>query len=195
MVDFILASASPRRVTLLESIGITPDQIIPADIDESPLKNEHPKQHALRLATEKAQKIANLNPNSLILAGDTVVACGRRILPKGETAEDAYFCLNLLSGRRHTIYGGIAIIYNNHLIKRVVKTDVNMKRLTQAEIKTYVETKEWDGKAGAYGIQGKASAFIKGINGSYTNIVGLCTYNTYQMLQGIVPSLFNTDES
>lgn len=195
MVDFILASASPRRVSLLESIGIKPDKIIPADINEDPLAKELPKAHALRLAREKAQKIAKQHSESLVLAGDTVVACGRRILPKGETEEDARFCLKLLSGRRHKIYGGIAIAYEGKIISRVIVTEVNMKRLTKGEIESYVSSGEWEGKAGAYGIQGYASAFIKRISGSYTNIVGLCTHNTYQMLQGITPNLFNDNES
>ncbi len=192
MVDFILASASPRRVSLLETIGIIPDKIIPADINEDPFKGEQPKPHALRLAQEKAQKIAQQHPDDIILAGDTVVACGRRILPKGEKPEDAEFCLNLLSGRRHKIHSGIAIIYKGKMHSRVITTEVSMKRLTKQEISDYVKTNEWEGKAGAYGIQGKASAFVKSINGSYTNIVGLCTHNVYQMLQGIKPDIFKS---
>ncbi len=182
----ILASASPRRVQLLGQIGITPTDIIPADIDETPLKNELPRDHALRLACEKAQKIAASNTNAIILAADTVVACGRRILPKTETREEAQQCLELLSGRRHHVYGGIALITpEGKTLSRICNTSVQFKKLSSTEIKIYLESGEWKGVAGGYAIQGLASAYIKSISGSYSNVVGLSLYDTMNLLDGI----------
>ena len=181
----ILASASPRRKDLLAQINITPDAIIPADIDEDALKSELPQQTAQRLSEQKAQKIAQENSDSFILAADTVVACGRRELPKAETDKQALYCLNMLSGRRHKIYGGIAIIApGKKPISRLVTTTVTFKKLTSQEIDFYVQSKDWQGKAGGYGIQGYAQAFVKQINGSYSNIVGLSLYDTLNMLHG-----------
>lgn len=181
----ILASASPRRIDLLKQIHITPDDIIPADIDEAPHKDELPRAHALRLATEKAQAIAEKNPQSYILAADTVVACGRRILPKSEDEQTARKCLEQLSGRSHRIYGGIALITpDGKCISRIVETRVAFKKLSDTEIKTYLQSKEWQGVAGGYAIQGLAAAFVKTISGSYSNIVGLSLYDTMNMLTG-----------
>ena len=179
----ILASASPRRVELLKQSGITPDKIIPADIDESALKNELPGPHALRLSLEKAAAIKETN--HYILAADTVVAVGRRILPKAETDDDVKSCLDLISGRRHRVYGGIAITTpSGKCVSRLVTTLVNVKQLTDAEKADYIESKEGIGKAGGYAIQGLASAYIKSISGSYSNIVGLSIYDTLQLLNG-----------
>jgi len=179
----ILASASPRRVQLLEQIGVTPDQIIPADIDETPLKAELPRDHALRLAQQKAEAIAADHPNAYILAADTVVACGRRILPKAENEQQARDCLALLSGRRHHVYGGIALITpEGKTHTRLADTIVQFKRLTAAEIDAYITSGEWDGKAGGYAIQGLAATYIKFIRGSYSNVVGLSLYDTMTML-------------
>lgn len=180
----ILASASPRRVELLSQIGIVPNQIIPADIDETPLPKELPAQLAERLARGKA---AALPPSSdaLILAADTVVAVGRRILPKTEKEDEARKCLELLSGRQHRVYGGIALrLPNGTIHSRLIVTSVKMKRLSPAEIETYLASREWDGKAGGYAIQGLAGRFISSINGSYSNIVGLSLYDTMNMLEG-----------
>ena len=181
----ILASASPRRVQLLEQIGITPSDIIPADIDETPLKDEKPRDLALRLAAEKARAVAATQTDAYILAADTVVACGRRVLDKTETEEEARKCLSRLSGRRHHVYGGIALITPaGALHTRLVDTVVQMKRLTRAEIDSYIKSEEWQGVAGGYAIQGRAAGFIKFIRGSYSNVVGLSLYDTMILLDG-----------
>ena len=181
----ILASASPRRISLLKQIHITPDHIIPADIDESPLAKELPRDHALRLAQEKAQTIAAKHPDAYTLAADTVVAAGRRILPKTETEEDTRQCLTLLSGRSHRVYGGIALACPDGTLKsRVVETRLHFKRLSQKEIDTYIQSQEWQGVAGGYAIQGLAASFIKSLNGSHSNVVGLSLYDTMNMLIG-----------
>jgi septum formation protein len=180
----ILASASPRRLELLAQIGITPKAVIPSDIDETPLKAEKPRNLALRLAIAKANVIQE--HNSFILAADTVVACGQRILPKAETEEDAAYCLDHLSGCRHHVYGGIAIrTPDNKIVSRVVDTMVQFKALTAAEKALYLENREWEGKAGGYAIQGLAAGFVKTIQGSYSNIVGLSLYDSLQMLNGL----------
>lgn len=184
----ILASASPRRLELLKQIGITPSSVFPADIDETELLNELPKDLAVRLSSQKALKVYedNKSENSYILAADTVVACGRRILPKGETEKQAYDCLKMLSGRRHRIYGGISVIApDGKQITKCIQTMVQFKPLSTAEIECYVRSNEWEGKAGAYAIQGLASVFVKKINGSYSNIVGLSCYDTLAMLKGL----------
>ncbi len=181
----VLASASPRRRDLLEQIGITPDHIAPADLDETPLKGELPRALAGRLSLAKAQAVAVQHPHSFILAADTVVACGRRILPKAETLEQARDCLTLLSGRRHHVYGGITLITPTGAVRqRICDTMVQFKGLTSAQIALYLETGEWEGKAGGYAIQGRAGAFVKFLGGSYSNVVGLSLYDTMNMLDG-----------
>ena len=183
----VLASASPRRVDLLAQVGITPDAIIPADIDESPLKFEQPRQHASRLAEAKARAVAAMDggKGAFVLAADTVVACGRRILPKATTEAEARQCLALLSGRRHRVYGGICVITpDGKVLNNVVLTAVHMKKLHIDEIADYLASGEWDGKAGGYAIQGRAARFIKQINGAYPNVVGLPVYEVVQMLRG-----------
>lgn len=179
----ILASASPRRVELLKQSQIIPDKISPADIDETPLKDELPGPHALRLAIGKAEKMKDAD--NFVLAADTVVACGRRILPKAETNNDVQSCLALISGRRHRVYGGIALITpEGKKVSRLVTTIVQFKKLSDQEIQAYVDCEEGIGKAGGYAIQGLAASYIKSINGSYSNIVGLSIYDTVQMLKG-----------
>lgn len=179
----ILASASPRRLDLLKQVGIIPDAVMPANIDETPLKNELPRDHALRLAIEKAKAITDTN--SFILAADTVVAAGRRILPKTENEQQAHECLTLLSGRRHTVYNGIAVVApGGKLRSRLCKTTVKFKTLSAEEIETYSASMEWQGKAGGYAIQGLAAAFIPFIGGSYSTVVGLSLYDTIQILKG-----------
>ncbi|MGH1457089.1 MAG: Maf family protein [Alphaproteobacteria bacterium] len=181
----ILASASPRRLQLLEQINITLSQVIPADIDENALPQELPRDHALRLAKQKAHKIADSNKGTFILAADTVVACGRRILPKAETEEQARQCLKLLSGRRHHVYGGICIITDcGKEITRLCDTTVTFKTFTPQEIETYIHGGEWNGKAGGYAIQGLAASYISFMQGSYSNVVGLSLYDTMQILRG-----------
>jgi septum formation protein len=183
--NLILASASPRRVDLLKQVHIIPDKIIAAEIDESPLKGEAPRDLAIRLAAAKAEAVRGKNPGTFILAADTVVACGRRTLPKAENEKDARKCLELLSGRRHHVYGGIALITpDGKLLQKFSDTVVQFKTLTREETETYIINKEWQGKAGGYAIQGLAAAFIKSIRGSYSNVVGLSLYDTIQILNG-----------
>ncbi len=180
----ILASASPRRLALLAQIGVVPARVVPADLDEAPLKDEMPRQTAQRLALEKARFVAERNPGAIVLAADTVVACGRRELSKTEDPVEARRCLDLLSGRRHRVYGGIAVIAaDGRTWSRCVMTMVRLARLTVPEIDAYIASDEWRGKAGAYGIQGKAAAFTADISGSYTNIVGLDLYEAAKLLR------------
>ena len=180
----ILASASPRRKDLLAQIGITPDKIQPADLDESEKPSEAPRAYALRLAIEKAQAVHALAPGAIILAADTAVAVGRRILPKTETEDEARSCLNLMSGRSHQVLTGIAVIAaDGRMMSRLVTTRVKMKRLTPQEISGYIASGEWKGKAGGYGIQGKAGALISDLSGSYTGVVGLPVFETRNLLE------------
>lgn len=181
----ILASQSPRRLSLLAQIGVIPDAISPADINEDPIAGEVPRDHALRLAQEKSAKVAGHNPENIILAADTVVGVGRRILPKAETLEQAKYCLDLLSGRGHRVFTGVAVIKaDGDMISRVVETRLTMKRLSPTELNSYLESGEWEGKAGGYGIQGIAESYISKIIGSYSNVVGLPLFETRNLLQG-----------
>ncbi len=181
---FVLASASPRRLDLLAQIGIAPDLVDPADIDETPVRNELPRDHAARLADEKAQAVRRRHADAAILAADTVVALGRRILPKAEDAETARHCLSMLSGRRHKVIGGLTVIgADGHVWRRLVTSSVKFKRLEKAEINAYIDSGEWDGKAGGYAIQGRAAALIPWIEGSWSNVVGLPLYETAQLLR------------
>ena len=182
-VDLILASASPRRLELLAQIGITPTQVVAADIDETPHKNELPLAYAERIAREKALAVQKLHPEALILAADTVVYCARRILPKAETLEQARACLTRLSGRRHRVTTAVAVVKSGNVKLKLVTTMVRFKRLSKQDIETYLATIEWHGKAGGYAIQGCASAFIPAINGSYSNVVGLPLAETAAMLR------------
>ena len=153
-------------------------------IDETPHRDELPRDVASRLASEKVAAVAALRPDAVILAADTVVACGRRMLPKAETADEARACLSLLSGRRHRVYGGIAVrAPSGRMWRRVVMTSVRFARLSPADINAYVAGGEWHGKAGAYAIQGAAATFITDINGSYSNVVGLCLHKTENLLR------------
>ena len=182
----VLASASPRRRDLLCQIGIEPAAIIPTDIDETPHRRELPLRYALRMADEKARAIVlpdGINDGAVVLAGDTVVAVGRRILPKAETEEQARSCLALLSGRRHRVYGGIALrLTDGTLRSRLVTSSVIFKRLHRDEIDAYIATGDWQGKAGGYAIQGPAAAYIRHIEGSYSNIVGFSLHDVSALL-------------
>jgi septum formation protein len=182
MTRLVLASASPRRLQLLAQIGVTPDQVISTDIDETPLKGETPRLLALRLARGKAE--AARVDDAIVLAADTVVAVGRRILPKAETEAEAHDCLTLLSGRTHRVYTGVAVKSANGLRDRLVETRVTFKRLSELEIETYIASGEWKGKAGGYGVQGLAARYITNIIGSYSSIVGLPLYETANLLEG-----------
>jgi septum formation protein len=180
----ILASASPRRLALLQQIGRAPSEVIPADIDETPRRGELPRQAVLRLALEKANAVAATHPGAVILAADTIVACGTRMLPKAETEAEARQCLTLLGGRRHRVYGGICVrAPSGKLWQRVVMTFVRFAPLSAQDIDAYIAGGEWQGKAGAYAIQGAAAAFIVDINGSYSNVVGLCLHTTQKLLR------------
>jgi septum formation protein len=179
----ILASASPRRVDLLAQIGLAPAAIVPADIDETPLKEEKPRELATRLALAKGRAVAVTG--EFTLSADTVVGVGRRILPKAETEAEARRCLELMSGRRHRVYGGVALIKpDGSALQRLVVTDVRFKRLEASEITAYLASGEWQGKAGGYAIQGRATMFVAWIGGSYSNIVGLPLHETAGLLQG-----------
>ena len=184
-MQLILASASPRRRELLAQVGITPDQIIPAEIDETPHKDELPLPYVQRLAAEKAAAIAAQFPDAVVLAADTIVAVGRRILGKPVDAADAARMWKLMSGRRHQVCTAVALAAPNTKVRtRLVETTVQFKRLTAQEVSAYIATGEWEGKAGAYAIQGRAEIFIKAIHGSYSNVVGLPLLETRQLLDG-----------
>lgn len=179
----VLASASPRRSQLLAQIGIVADEILPSDIDETPKPSETPRTLALRLAREKA--LACKTPDAFVLAADTVVALGRRMLPKTETRLEAADCLELLSGRAHQVITGIAVqTPAGDLLSRTVLTRVTFKRLDAPEVQTYLDSEEWAGKAGGYGIQGHAGGFVRSLNGSYSGVVGLPLYETRNLLIG-----------
>jgi len=183
----ILGSSSPRRLALLEQIGITPDRVLPAEIDESQQADELPRAHALRIALQKVQAVKSrlaLEDHAVILAADTVVACGRRILPKAEDDGTVTKCLTLLSGRRHTVYTAIAIMdVNGKIHSRISETKLAFRRLDSKEIADYVTSREGLGKAGGYAIQGRAAIFVRFMGGSYSNVVGLPLLETFQLLR------------
>lgn len=182
---FVLASASPRRLDLLRQIGIEPDAVIAADVDEAPLKRELPGPMARRLAVLKAQAVAAGEPDAFVLGADTVVACGRRALGKPADEAEAGRFLDLLSGRRHRVYGGVALIGPDGKIgTRLVTTVVTFKRLSRDERAFYLASGEWQGKAGGYAIQGFAARFVATINGSYPNVVGLPLAEVSALLAG-----------
>ncbi len=179
----VLASASPRRHALLGQIGIIPDAVAAADINETPRKDETPRNLAQRLAREKAAAVTT--DGAHILAADTVVACGRRILPKAETVAEARACLTLLSGRRHRVITAVVLrLPDGGRRERLVESVVGFARLSEAQIAAYLASQEWQGKAGGYAIQGLAASFIRFLSGSYSNVVGLPLYETAQLLRG-----------
>jgi len=183
MMPLVLASASPRRRALLAQIGIVPDHIEAADIDETAQPGELPRAYAERLAPRKGEAVAANHPHALILSADTVVACGRRILPKAEDRESAARCLALLSGRRHRVYGGLALRLPDGVLRTRCVERVAFKRLSAQEIEGYLESGEWLGKAGGYAIQGRAAMFVRQISGSYSNVVGLPLFETANLLR------------
>jgi septum formation protein len=185
----VLASGSPRRIELLQQAGIETDRVYPADIDETPQRVEHPRSLAKRLARAKAEKARDAlaaepdHAPCFILAADTVVAVGRRILPKAEMIDEASNCLRLLSGRSHRVFSGVCLITpGGKLRERLVETRVRFKRLSREEIEAYLASGEWRGKAGGYAVQGLAGTFVVKIVGSYTNIVGLPLHETVNLL-------------
>jgi septum formation protein len=183
---FVLASASPRRRDLLAQVGLSPDRIVPAEVDERPRPRELPRAVACRLAEAKARAVAGRFPGAFVLGADTVVACGRRVLPKAEDEGQARACLALLSGRRHRVMGGIAVVDPaGRPVSRVVVTAVTFKRLEAAEIDAYMAAGEWRGKAGGYAIQGLAALHVRQIVGSYSNVVGLPLFETAALLKGL----------
>ncbi|HKT14573.1 MAG TPA: nucleoside triphosphate pyrophosphatase [Allosphingosinicella sp.] len=178
----VLASASPRRLDLLARIGAVPDAVIPAEIDETPRPRELPADYAARMAAEKAAAVAA--PDALILAADTVVAAGRRILPKAESEAEARAALALLSGRRHRVYSAVTLIDLAGVARhRLSLTQVTFKRLSEADLESYIASGEWRGKAGAYAIQGRAEALIRRIAGSHSGVVGLPLFETRTLLE------------
>ncbi len=185
MEPLVLASASPRRLALLRQIGLEP-AVEPADVDETPKRTELPVKLAARLAAAKAQAVAARRTDAYVLAADTVVGVGRRILPKAETVEQARACLVLLSGRRHRVVTGVEVVApGGKAVRRLVTTAVRFKRLSDAELDAYLATGEWQGKAGGYAIQGHAAKFVADINGSYSNVVGLPLFETAGLLAGL----------
>jgi septum formation protein len=182
----VLASASPRRRDLLAQIGIVPAAIDPAEIDETPLKDELPVAYAQRIAALKLETVMQRHSGRFVLAVDTVVACGRRILPKAEDEATARRCLTLLSGRRHHVLGGMALATpDGRRVTRLVDTAVIFKRLSEEEIAAYLRCGEWRGKAGGYAVQGHAAVFVRALSGSYSNVVGLSLYDVAAMLNGL----------
>jgi septum formation protein len=187
----VLASGSPRRLGLLNQGGIEPDQLLPSDVDETPVKGELPRAYATRLARVKAEtaleaiRRSDELRGSFVVAADTVVAVGRRILPKAELLDEAAQCLRLLSGRNHRVYSGVCVITPKEAFRqRLVETRVRFKRLSQEDLESYLASGEWRGKAGGYAIQGLAGSFVVKIVGSYSNVVGLPLYETSQLLAG-----------
>ncbi len=182
----ILASASPRRLELLAQCGIAPAKVIPADIDESVLPREKPLAYVARIAAGKADKIAADHPQAIILAADTTVTCGQRILGKAENEDEARAFLKLLSGKRHRVITAVSLRAPDGKKRDFTMTSiVKFQRLSEADIKAYIASNEWRGKAGGYGIQGLAGAFVSFMSGSYTNIVGLPVHETVKALRGL----------
>lgn len=185
MIPILLASSSQRRKQLLNLIGIPVDRYVSPEIDETPLKNELPRHLALRLANNKADAVMAEYPEHIIIAADSVVACGRRVLDKAQTNEEVRRYLQQLSGRKHTVYSALAMRHpSGKRSLKLVATKVTFKRLTPEEMESYVQTGEGIGKAGGYAIQGGASKYIKGIQGSYHAVMGLPVHDVYQVLSG-----------
>jgi septum formation protein len=189
--ELILASASPRRLALLNQIGVDPEHLMPANVDETPQKGELPRRLAMRLAIAKAEAArdkavaAGISANALVLAADTVVAVGRRILPKAETMEEASQCLRLLSGRNHRVYTGVCLLSaKDNSRQRLVETRLRFKRLSNKEMEAYLASAEWRDKAGGYAIQGIAGSFVVKLSGSYSAVVGLPLNEVADLLAG-----------
>lgn len=182
-IELVLASASPRRRELLARLGIEPARIVSCDLDETPTMDELPRAHAVRLAAEKARAAAAQAPGAYVLAGDTVVGVGRRILPKAEDETTARECLSLLSGRRHRVFSAVALAFPDGTIREALsETALRFKRLSAAETDAYIARGEWRGKAGGYAIQGAAEAFCLWLAGSHSGVMGLPLYETRKLL-------------
>jgi septum formation protein len=181
-VRLVLASQRPRRLELLARLGIVPDAVTPADIDETPRKGELPIPYARRMSAAKAAAVAE--PRALTLAADVVVACGRRILPKTETEAEARACLELLCGRRHRVHCAVSLVDGEGMARHRLSTSiVAFKRLSAEEIGAYLASGEWHGKAGGYAIQGRAEALVRWLSGSYSGVMGLPLYETRALLR------------
>ena len=198
-VKLVLASASPRRMALLERIGLEPDILNPTDVDETPQKRESPRRLALRLAEEKARaaldapQVKALGNNVFVLAADTVVGLGRRILPKAETIDQASDCLWLLSGRAHWVYSAVCLIAPDGRARtKISETKVRFKRFSKEDVETYLRSGEWRGKAGGYAIQGRAEAFVRMLQGSHSGVMGLPLHETLGLLQGAGYPVYHT---
>ena len=198
-VRLVLASASPRRLQLLERVGLVPDLLNPADVDETPLKRETPRALSIRLARAKAERALEMplvraqGANVFVLAADTVVGLGRRILPKAETEEQARDCLSLLSGRSHWVYSTICLASpGGKFTTRCVETKLRFKRLSREDLDSYIASNEWNGKAGGYAIHGRAEAFVRMLTGSHSAVVGLPLYETVALLEGAGYPVFMT---
>ncbi len=179
----ILASASPRRVALLAQIGIVPDAVDPADVDETPRRGESPRAYALRMAQEKAELVGRRHPGSFVLSGDTVVAVGTRILPKADTCEQAAFCWDLLSGRRHQVLTAVGLVTPDGACHvHLARTRIRVRRVSAAEKAWYLASGEWEGKAGGYAIQGRAAVFFRDVAGNVSTVIGLPQYETAALL-------------
>ena len=186
MTRLILASASPRRLQLLAQVGVTPDQVDPADLDESALPDETPRRQALRLATQKAQTVAARHTDAFVLAADTLVAVGRRVLGKPESPDEARKMLDLLSGRPHKVLTGVAVVGpDGRVASRLSETRVTFKRLTVQEADRFIASEEWADAAGGYKIHQGAGAFVTELSGSYTGVVGLPLYEALGVLRGL----------
>ena len=182
-MKLILASASPRRLDLLARIGVEPDAVVPADIDETPRRAERPVDYAVRMADEKAASVAAREPDAVVLAADTVVAAGRRILPKTDSEEEARATLTLLSGRRHRVLSAVTCVAPDGTARHRLSTSiVGLTRLTANEIAAYLASGEWRGKAGGYAIQGRAEAYVRFLSGSHSGVVGLPLFETRALL-------------
>jgi septum formation protein len=188
---FVLASASPRRLQLLDQVGLQPDLLNPTDIDETPKRRETPRRLALRLAEEKAKAaihaplVRALGPRTIILAADTVVGLGRRVLPKADAPDVALDCLRLLSGRSHWVYSAVAVVSpSGSVTTKCSETKVRFKRLSREDMETYLKSEEWRGKAGGYAIQGRAAVFVRYLAGSHSGVVGLPLHETLSLLEG-----------
>ncbi|NKC30959.1 septum formation protein Maf [Roseomonas sp. BU-1] len=184
-IRLILASASPRRLELLGRVGVVPDAVLPADVDETPRRAEVPRLLAARLAATKAEAVARAVPDALVLGADTVVGVGRRILGKPASADEAASFLAMLSGRRHRVITGVCLLRpDGRRSERLVTTILAFQRLTQAQIEDYVGSGEWQGAAGGYQIQRRGEAFVRFLSGSHSNVVGLPLFETAQLLRG-----------
>jgi septum formation protein len=195
----VLASASPRRLQLLERAGLSPDLLNPSDVDETAGRRETPRALSIRLAREKAARAREMplvqaaGPNAFILAADTVVGLGRRILPKATTDDEARDCLSLLSGRSHWVYSSVCLIApGDRISSRCVETKVRFKRLSREDVDSYIACGEWRGKAGGYAIQGPAEVFVRQLTGSYSGVMGLPLYETVYLLEGAGYPVFHS---